>query len=89
MITDTILKALYIPYEALMNLLINNTSDVTLSSGFGSTITALAGLMSFINNFIPISSLGAALILIILIEAGIAIYKWINKAQKLLPGRGG
>lgn len=89
MIFDAILSIFYFALNAILSFLYDGVADVSVSTGFGSAVAYFATATSFINNFIPISDLVAVVVFIITIEMGIAVYKIINKSQKLLPGRGG
>jgi len=89
MIITFILNLFYGLFRAVIGIIVDNTADVTLSSGFGASIAYFGDKLGFINNFIPVFDLSTAIGIIISIEIVVAIYKLINKGQKLLPGRSG
>lgn len=59
--------------------------DVSVESGFGSSIATAGGYINNINNFFPISTLMTIFLIILGIELGIAVYKLIMWLLRRIP----
>ena len=84
MFIDLFVKILFYVLAALVALL----PVVSVNSTLSVAVAGFAGQMSLWNGIIPLSTIYAALGVIIVIELAVLVYRIVDKIRHFIPGQG-
>ena len=84
MIITAFLNIVYLILTPIVNL-IANLSDVSLNSGFATSVTTASGYLSSLNTFLPISTITTILGVFIAYELSYFTFKLVYWVIKRIP----